>query len=504
LSSLSVVATIHSILKKGYNKANPIMKDQLAALEAEARKLEPDSFKREKYINHVIDYSQRFLDKLDILKAYNTPTGDENCISDYPISDDPVSIDTLLHIYENNVTKTGLNPASGCHFGYIPGGGIFPSALGDFIADVTNRYAGIFFASPGSVRMENMLIRWMCNLVGFHSDKAGGNLTSGGSIANLTALVAARDNAGLCANDYEKTVIYTTKHVHHCIDKALNIAGMKDAAVRYVPMDDNFRMNPEALDRMISEDKGNNSLPFLVVASCGTTDTGAVDPIDKIGDISHKHNLWLHIDAAYGGFFLLSEEGKKVIKGLGKADSVIVDPHKGLFLPYGTGAVLVKDKNTLFKSFHYTANYMQDADVIGNEISPADLSPELSKHFRGLRMWLPLKLFGIAPFKAALDEKILLTRYFYNKISEIDGFETGPYPELSVMIFRYIPKKGDPDTFNEKLIQDIQKDGRVFFSSTKINGNFYIRLAVVSFRTHLQQVDLALNIIKDAANKIDS
>jgi len=480
------------------------MKDKLASLEAEARKLEPGSIKREGYINQVIDYSQHFLNKLDILKAYNTPNESVYGINDYPISDDPVPLDSLLHIFDNTVIKTGLNPASGCHFGYIPGGGIFPSALGDFIADVTNRYAGIFFASPGSVRMENMLIQWMCELAGFHSEKAGGNLTSGGSIANLTALVAARDNAGLCANDYERAVIYTTKHVHHCIDKAINIAGMKDATVRYVPMDDNFRMIPEALDVMISEDKNNNSLPFLVVASCGTTDTGAVDPIDKIGDISQRHNLWFHIDAAYGGFFILSEEGKKVIKGLGKADSIIVDPHKGLFLPYGTGAVLVKDKNTLFKSLHYTANYMQDADVTGSEISPADLSPELSKHFRGLRMWLPLKLFGVGPFKAALDEKILLTRYFYNKISEIDGFETGPYPELSIMIFRYVPQKGDPDIFNERLVQEIQKDGRVFFSSTKINGTFYIRLAVVSFRTHLQQVDLALSILKDTADKLDS
>ncbi|HKJ32873.1 MAG TPA: aminotransferase class V-fold PLP-dependent enzyme [Balneolales bacterium] len=477
--------------------------EKLTTLESKARMLEPDSVKRSDYIQKVVEYGRHFLDDLDHKKAYQQSNDNGSELFDYPIKEEPDSVERLLKIFDENVTQTGLNPASGRHFGYIPGGGVFPSALGDFLTDVTNPYAGIFFASPGGVRMENMLIRWMCDMVGYPKETSGGNLTSGGSIANLTAIVAARDHFGLKGKDYGKSVIYATEHVHHCIDKAVNIAGMRESVIRHVPMDSRFRMKTDELERMIIQDQKAGLKSFMVIASCGTTDVGAVDPISEIGDIAEKHHLWFHIDGAYGGFFLLSEEGRKVIKDLHKADSVIVDPHKGLFLPYGTGAVLVKDKADLFHSFHYTANYMQDSFDANEELSPADLSPELSKHFRGLRMWLPLKLFGLAPFRAALDEKILLTRYFYEKISELDGFETGPHPDLSILFFRYVPKNGDPDTFNERLTQEIQKDGRVFFSSTKINGAFYIRLAVVSFRTHRKDIDLALQILEETVRKLE-
>lgn len=177
-----------------------------------------------------------------------------------------------------------------------------------------------------------------------------------------------------------------------------------------------------------------------------------------------------------------------------------MDPHKGLFLPYGSGAVLVKNKMQLLESHHYQANYMQDALTSTDELSPGDLSPELSKHFRGLRLWLPLNLNGLAPFRAALEEKIQLARYFYDKPSSIEGIELGPYPELSVVTFRFIPKSGDVNEFNKQLVNEIQQDGKVFLSSTMLDGKFIIRLAVLSFRTHLDTIDLTIDILK---NKID-
>lgn len=219
--------------------------------------------------------------------------------------------------------------------------------------------------------------------------------------------------------------------------------------------------------------------------------------MEEIGEVAKKHNVWFHIDAAYGGFFLLVDEGKKIIKGTENADSLIMDPHKGLFLPSGSGAILIKDGRKLFDSLNYDASYLQDADKFMEEYSPADLSPELSKHFRGLRMWLPLKLFGLVPFKASLSEKILLTRYFYEQVQKIEGIEVGPYPDLSIMVFRYVPKNADPDKFNGELVQEIQKDGRIFLTSTRINNAFFIRLAVLNFRVHLNTIELALEIIKN-------
>ena len=196
-------------------------------------------------------------------------------------------------------------------------------------------------------------------------------------------------------------------------------------------------------------------------------------------------------------FFRLVPDLKTKFAGIEAADSITLDPHKTLFLPFGSGAILVKDKNLLLQAFHYFADYMQDTLGADEETSPADVSPELTKHARGMRLWLPLKLFGLKPFRAALEEKLYLARYFYETIKEIPGFEVGPEPELSVAMFRYLPKAGDANAFNKKLIQAIQQDGRIFLSSTTIDGIFWIRVAVVVFRTHLAQVDLLLEIIQE-------
>ena len=189
-------------------------------------------------------------------------------------------------------------------------------------------------------------------------------------------------------------------------------------------------------------------------------------------------------------------------EGIEKADSITLDPHKTLFLPFGTGAILIKNKEALLKVHYYLADYMQDTTDANEEISPADLSPELTKHFRGMRLWLPLKLFGLKPFRAALEEKLHLARYFYDEIQKVKGFKVGPEPDLSVAIFRYIPEDEDANSFNKKLIQAIQKDGRIFLSSTTIKGIFWIRVAVVIFRTHLEQIDLLLKIINEKVGEL--
>jgi len=230
---------------------------------------------------------------------------------------------------------------------------------------------------------------------------------------------------------------------------------------------------------------------------------GAVDPLEAIAEVAKKYDLWFHIDAAYGGFFLLTELGKSIIKGIHRADSVVIDPHKGLFLPYGSGVILVKHLKKLYESQHTTAHYMQDTYNV-DEYSPADLSPELSRHFRGLRMWLPLKLLGVAPFRAALDEKIYLCRYFYQAMKKLEGFELGPYPDLSITFFRYTATQEDLNSFNQKLAKAIQQDGRIFLSTTLINQQYYLRMAILNFRTHKAEIDLALEIIQEKVLKVKS
>jgi aromatic-L-amino-acid/L-tryptophan decarboxylase len=471
------------------------MRTRIQTLEKIARKLEPSAREREQVRRNVITYTEEFLNGIEKTKTYNVSSKKGIGLLSSPITESPISIRKAIELIRRNVDFPGLNPASGGHLGYIPGGGIYYSALGDYLADITNRFAGVFFASPGAVRMENMLIRWLAGILGYPKN-TGGNLTSGGSIANLIGIVTARDAMNVNARKTRRSVIYLSQQVHHSVDKAIRIAGLKEAVVRYVPLDERFRMIPSELEKQIVADKKPKLKPFLVIASAGTTDVGAIDPLYDIGNIAKRHSLWYHVDAAYGGFFILTKEGKKKLRGIELADSLVIDPHKGLFLPYGLGVVLVKDRSKLHASHYYLANYMQDAMEAKEEPSPAELSPELTKHFRGMRLWLPLKLLGIKPFRACLEEKLLLAKYFYKEIRKL-GFETGPEPELSVVTYRYVPKRGDANKFNKRLLEEVLKDGRVFISSTMLNGKFTLRFACLAFRTHLSTVDLLLQILKE-------
>ncbi|MDC0231419.1 pyridoxal-dependent decarboxylase [Aureispira] len=472
------------------------MLDKIKQLEKIAKQLEPVAEDRLKLRKTVIDYSESFIEGIENSKAYNITADKGSQLLDFPIKETGLSIENIIEIIRYNVDRPGLNPASGGHIAYIPGGGIYPSSLGDFLADITNRYSGVFYANPGAVRVENILIRWLCQIFGFPSE-ASGNLTSGGSIANLIAIVAARDHNKLSAKNFDRLVIYSTSQAHHCTRKSIKISGLYEAIQREISMDDHCRMNTVILAEMIKEDLNKGLIPFMVIASAGTTDTGAIDPLKEIATICKTNDLWFHVDAAYGGFFILSELVKDKLNGIELADSLVIDPHKGLFLPYGSGAVLVRNAKWLYDSQHMQANYMQDTFDDIDELSPADMSPELTKPFRGLRMWLPLQLFGLAPFRAALTEKVWLCRYFYREIQKIDGFEVGPYPELSIMTYRYIPQTGDTNVYNLDLIKRVKDEGSVFLSSTTINGSVYLRLAVLSFRTHLSTINKCLEVLKE-------
>lgn len=477
------------------------MRDRLIELERSARLLEPSSEMRREARAQVIAYTEDFLDNIQAAKAYVANAGKGEGLLDSPISEEGIGVEAAIDMIRANIDTPGLNPASGGHLGYIPGGGIYYSALADYMVDVSNRYAGVFYASPGAVRMENMLIRWLCDLVGYPAE-ASGNLTTSGSLANMIAIVAARDGRDIKSTNIPRSVIYLSEQTHHSIDKAIRVAGLGECIVRYIRLDDKFRMIPAELAESMDSDKAAGLNPFLVVASAGTTDVGAIDPLTEIGEIARSKDLWYHVDAAYGGSFILTEEGKAKLKGLEAADSLIIDPHKGLFLPYGLGVVLVKNVRDLQRSYGFDAHYMQDAFAAPDELSPAELSPELTKHFRGLRLWLPLKLHGLAPFRACLEEKLLLARYFHREVQKL-GFESDLEPELSVVTYRYVTSGPEQDEFNRQLLTEVINDGRVFISSTMLNGKFTLRFACLSFRTHLATVDTLLAVLREAVERLE-
>lgn len=466
---------------------------QIQQLEKASKVLDPEQGQRQTETKAVQEYAGAFLERLLTARTYIQEGYNDATLShaDFSRPNDMQAVITLL---EQHMEKPGINTAHGGHLGYIPGGGIYAAALGDYLADVTNKYAGVFYASPGAVRIENALIEWTAKLVGY-KDGFGGNITSGGSIANLAAVIAARKKKALYSEGYCTRVVYTTEQAHHSVRKALFIAGFKDCKITHIKTDSQYRMDVADLELQITEDKKGPWRPFMIVANAGSTDTGAIDPLDEISAVAKQHDLWFHVDAAYGGYFLLLDEYKEKMKGIEQADSVVLDPHKGLFLPYGTGIVLVKDRKHLQEAFAYDANYMQDTTGMTDNISPAEVSPELSKHFRGLRMWLPLKLYGEQPFRDCLQEKVLLTNYFREKIEEL-GFELMCEPELTVVAYRYVPETGYANEFNKKLMEAIHADGEIFISSTMLKGMYVLRFACLSFRTHLTHVDKLLAMLQ--------
>lgn len=443
----------------------------------------------------VFAFGEQFINSLSDAKAYNiTEVNSISKACGFKVDKETYTIDEILSLLEKELIIPGLNTASGSNMGYIPGGGLFSSSLGDYIAAISNKYAGVHFASPGAVAMENELISWTASLVGY-SKGYGGNLTSGGSIANLIALLTAKKAKKINTRNIPKAVIYCSNQSHHSILRAINIIGLEECIIRYIPIDSDLRLNPNDLEEQVIKDLKIGLNPFLIVANAGSTDAGMIDPLKAIGKIALQYSLWFHVDAAYGGFYLLTERGRERLGGISLADSIILDPHKSMFLPYGSGMVLVKDVNHLLDANKYSANYMQDTSEYKSNYSPSQLSPELSKHFRGLRMWLPLKLYGQSVFTDYLDEKLDLATYFYNSVKEM-GLEVGSAPDLSIVTFRYVPVNRNANDFNLSVLKGIHHNGKIFISSTTIDGKFILRAAIVSFRTHKAEVDSLIDILK--------
>ena len=475
---------------------------RILELEAAARSLDPDSAGRDRLMRAAHGYAQRLLNALPEMPAYNHDKSAVQELRKLDPGQEAHPIGQLIDRFERSVVRPGLLPSHQGHLGYIPGGGLYASSLADYLAAVTNEYAGVRFVGPGSVEMEDLVLDWMARLVGY-PPTADGNLASGGSIASLTAIVAAREAAGLRARDFERAVVYATPHIHQCVHKAIRVAGMGETVRRDVAVDDGFRLCPNSLSTLVAADRARGLRPWLVLGSAGTADTGAIDPLDRIADIAEREDLWFHVDAAYGGFFALLPEFRPALAGMERSDSVVLDPHKGMFLPYGTGAVLVQNRDALQDAHAYYASYLQDTvESEGGGRSPAAVSPELTKHFRALRVWLPLLLYGEESFRACLREKLELTKYFQREVESL-GFEMGPSPDLTVVTFRWVPESGSANAFNQALVEETHLDGRVFMSSTTVGGRFMLRMAALAFRTHLDTIDLALDVLREAVGRLE-
>lgn len=412
------------------------------------------------------------------------------------------SYEALLDFLFRDAIPRSFTAAGPGYLAYVPGGGLFHAAVADLIANAVNRYVGVCAAAPALVQLEANVVRWFCDIIGLPR-AAGGFLTSGGSLANFSAIVAARK--ALLPDDFLRGTLYCSSQIHHSFQKAANLAGFPYANISELPVDDRFRLRIDALEEAIARDREEGRTPFLVAGSAGTTGTGAVDDLEAIARVARREQLWFHVDGAYGALFMLTARGRDVLRGIEQADSLILDPHKTLFLPFGTGAVLVRDARTLRRAHSLHADYLPAMQSEDELVDFCEISPELSRDFRGLRVWLPLKMFGIAPFREQLDEKLDLIQFAVDELRKIDGIEIVAEPQLTITAFRLVRpglSRDELNALNRALLERINARKRVMLTPTTLDGRFVIRICIVSHRTHRERVEMAIEDVRAAVGEV--
>ncbi len=410
----------------------------------------------------------------------------------------------LARLFDDWIPRS-FNTAGPGYLAYVPGGGIFPAALADLISNTTNRFVGVWQAAPALATLEARVLDWIRDWMGF-PETTRGLLLSGSSLCSLSALVTARE--WLLGADIRSGVLYGSEELHHSVRKAARIAGIQDDRIRLVPVDAQYRMRVDALRAAVAEDRKRGLRPFVVVSSAGTINTGSIDPLAAIGEVCREFELWHHVDGAYGGFFHLVPELRPRFAGLEHADSIALDPHKGLFLPYGTGAVLVRDGHKLHAAHAATASYLPNSceDDTEDVYDISMYGPELSRPFRGLRVWLAVQLFGVRKIRAAIAEKRELAVWAHDQLSKVPSLRIVAPPELSLFAFHVTKPGASLETENEatrRLVANVTRRGKVMLSSCISRGRVFARICVISFRTRRDRIELAVEHIREeAGNKV--
>ena len=416
-----------------------------------------------------------------------------------PVPDAPTPLQPLLETVLGDLFQQGFNTASPGYLAFIPGGGLPISAVANLVAGIINRYPTVWHACPAAAELEATVVRWICEIVGY-PQASGGYLTTGGSPANWSAVVTARRCR--LPEDFLKGTIYTSDQTHHSIAKAAMLAGFPERNVRTIPSDGQFRIRLDALREAIEDDRRNGWQPFLIVGNAGTVHTGAVDDFDALALLAGQEKLWLHADAAYGGFFVLTERGRETLAGLERCDSITLDPHKGLFLPFGTGALVVRRVADLETAHRIDADYLPPMQEDPERVDFCRISPELSRDFRGLRLWLPLKMCGLDAFREALEEKLTLAEWATEQLRTMPHVDVVADPQLSLVAFRLKPI-GESDIStenarNREFLARINAGRRFLITGTMLAGRFTLRICVLSFRTHRDRVAECVEAIRNA------
>ena len=435
---------------------------------------------------------------------------------DEPLPEEPQSMESVLNEVESKIFPNSTLYLSPRFFGYINSGGNQASILGELLASAVNQIVALWHFSPAASEVERRVIQWIAEFIGY-SGEAGGCLLSGGSAGNLVGLALARkhkapfDSDSLGMRGGPPLTVYASQEVHASVDKAMTILGMGRDQMRKLAVRDDFTMDLDALERQVSKDRDNGCHPICVVGVAGTTNTGAVDPLNPLADFCQAQGLWFHVDAAYGGPAARTELAGHLFKGLERADSVVIDPHKWLYVPAEAACILVRESQALRHTFQVVADYLKKEDEAEADapFDFKDCGPQLHRNFRALKVWMTFKAYGAKKLRAAIHSNIEIMRYFADRIDQSEDLvRLAPVP-LSIVCFQYctadVSRHSDErylNDLNDRLIDTLERDGRVFVSGTIIQRKRALRVCSVNHRLRREDVDFLLQEIRQVGRSL--
>jgi len=422
-----------------------------------------------------------------------------------------VNPELLLEIIRKDVFRTSNFNPSPNYYGYITGGGNHASIIAELLKTSLNQNNLKWHSAPANSEIEKIVIKWICQFINY-PDNAGGVLVSGGSVANFLNLAVMRKT--MCPVDISNEglyggtpiCVYVSEQGHSSIDKAMDMLGLGKNYLRKIPVDDDMRINTKILREQIRDDKHAGMMPACIIGIAGTTNNGAIDPLKELGNIASEFNMWYMVDGAYG----LPAAGTKLcshlFEGLEMADSLLINPHKWFFVPFEASCVIVKNKNLLRDTFSLVPDYLRAMEEGSERDDLMNYNLQLTKDFKALKIWMTFKTYGAEKLKLAIENDCKLAQYAKEYIEEADDFELMAPVPLSIVCFRYKGKNGkytgnenQLDKMNDQILQGIEKDGRIFFAGTKINGKTSLRINLTNHRRKKEDIDFLFKVLREIA-----
>ena len=503
------------------------MADKIHSPDEPGSSLDPSADEIRRWGNAAIETMASYLGSIRDLRVYPRTTARQIREKlDRALPDEGVDFDRLLETFNEVIVATSRHNGHPRMFGYVQAPGTAIAAIADLLASTLNANLTAWRSAPAAVEIERLTIDWIKQILGFKAD-AGGLFVSGGSMANLAALAAARRakapeellNKG--AQSLPQAMrIYISEETHHSVAKAAALLGLGRDNVRTVGVDERFKIRIDDLVAKITEDLEAGHLPFCIVGNAGTVNTGACDPLREVIEVARRFNLWMHVDASYGGFAALAHSARDLFDAMQEADSVALDPHKWLYLPVDCGCVLYRDAEAARATFAHDAEYTRVLEQAPEEAFAFwDYGPELSRRFRALKVWMMLKSVGLRALGAAIEKDLACARHLERLVRASEDFEMLAPVELSIFCFRHVPPRlkralagadeaervridEQLDALNERLLIELQRDGSSYLSNARLRGRFSLRGCVMNYRTTFRDMEILLDDLRRVAAAI--